>query len=138
MRFTAWGLLEKDNPMADTPNSTTAPRAAAQTTSAVVSGLSPLALLLALPQPYAAWAGIACAVFAGAGLAATQIPLPANQTGKLWLLYRALNFLALNWKYAANAAASLRASSAASPASGPEASPTGPGSSVATPTDTTK
>ena len=47
-------------------------------------------------------------MFAGAGLAATQIPLPANPSGKLWLLYRGLNFLALNWKYAANAAAALR------------------------------
>ena len=94
--------------MADTPSPTVASPAAVQTTSAVVGGLSPLALLLALPQPYAGWAGIACAVFAGAGLAATQIPLPASQTGKLWLLYRGLNFLALNWKYAGNAAAALR------------------------------
>lgn len=124
--------------MAETPTPNPAPRVAAQTTSAVVSGLSPLALLLALPQPYAGWAAIACAVFAGAGLAATQIPLPAHQTGKLWLLYRALNFLALNWKYAANAAASLRASSAASPAPGPAASPAGPGSIVAIPKNTTK
>lgn len=114
--------------MADTPSPTVAPTAAVQTTSAVVSGLSPLALLLALPQPYAGWAGIACAVFAGAGLAATQIPLPASQTGKLWLLYRGLNFLALNWKYAANAAAALRGGQAmaadqlasAAPASAPE------------------
>ncbi|MBO1329233.1 hypothetical protein OQ496_12760 [Acetobacter suratthaniensis] len=100
--------------MADTPNPTS--NAAAQTTTAVVSGLSPLALLLALPQPYAGWAAIACAVFAGAGLAATQIPLPANPSGKLWLLYRALNFLALNWKYAANAAATLRTGTASSSA----------------------
>ncbi|MFT8655970.1 MAG: hypothetical protein ABF785_04670 [Acetobacter papayae] len=124
--------------MADTPNSdTAAPRAAAQTTSAVVSGLSPLALLLALPQPYAGWAGIACAVFAGAGLAATQIPLPANQSGKLWLLYRALNFLALNWKCAANAAASLRVGAAASraPIVGPAA---GPASVVTIPKDIVK
>lgn len=124
--------------MADTPTPNTTPRVAAQTTSAVVSGLSPIALLLALPQPYAAWAGIACAVFAGAGLAATQIPLPANQSGKLWLLYRVLNFLALNWKYAANAAASLRAGAAASGAPDPAASPAGPGSSVSIPEDTTK
>lgn len=123
--------------MADTPSPTVAPTAAVQTTSAVVSGLSPLALLLALPQPYAGWAAIACAVAAGAGLAATQIPLPSNQTGKLWLLYRALNFLALNWKYAANAAASLRAGAVTSraPIVGPAA---GPGSVVTIPKDTVK
>ena len=96
--------------MADTPF----PNKTAITTKAVVGGLSPLTLLLALPQPYAGWAGIACAVFAGAGFAATQIPMPADQTGKLWLMYRALNFLALNWKYAANAVAALQASNAVS------------------------
>lgn len=96
--------------MVDTP----LPNKTTLTTKAVVGGLSPLAILLTLPQPYAAWAGIACAVFAGAGFAATQIPLPDNQSGKLWLLYRALNFLALNWKYAANAAAALQTSAAVS------------------------
>ncbi|GBQ46301.1 hypothetical protein AA18895_0725 [Acetobacter ghanensis DSM 18895] len=131
MRFTAWGLLEKDNPMADTPS----PKAtAAQTATAVTGGLSPIALALALPQPEATWVLYACAVFAGAGFAATQIPLPANQTGKLWLLYRIINFLALNWKYAANAALALRSSAAVAKAS-PLA---GPGSVVTIPKDDTK
>ncbi|MFT8418639.1 MAG: hypothetical protein ABF636_07400 [Acetobacter sp.] len=116
--------------MADTPSPKTT---VTQTTSAAVGGLSPLAALLLLPQPYAMWAGIACAVFAGAGLAATQIPLPANQSGKLWLAYRAINFLALNWKYAANAAFALRSSVAA--AKPPVA---GPGSVVTIPKDDTK
>lgn len=116
--------------MADTPS----PKTASQTTSAVVGGLSPLAALLLLPQPYAMWAGIACAVFAGAGLAATQIPLPANQSGKLWIVYRVINFLALNWKYAANAAFALRSSSAASKA----APLAGPNSVITIPKDDTK
>lgn len=117
--------------MAETP---TEKKSATQATTAVVGGFSPLALLLVLPQPYAGWAGIACAVLAGAGLAATQLHLPANQTGKLWLLYRAINFLALNWKCAANAAVALR-SSAATAKAAPVA---GPGSVVTIPKDTTK
>ena len=118
--------------MADTPF----PNKTAITTKAVVGGLSPLTLLLALPQPYAGWAGIACAVFAGAGFAATQIPLPADQTGKLWLMYRALNFLALNWKYAANAAFALRSNATTTT---PKASPlAGPGSVITIPQDTPK
>lgn len=98
-------------------------------TRAAVGGFSPLALLLALPQPYSQYAAIACAVLAGAGLAATQIPLPADQSGKLWFLYRALNFLALNWQKAANAAMLLRGASSQQPK-------VGPGSSVAIKKDT--
>nr|WP_279183904.1 hypothetical protein [Acetobacter syzygii] len=116
--------------MADTPS----PKTVSQTTTAVIGGLSPLTALLLLPQPYAMWAGIACAVFAGAGLAATQITLPANQSGKLWLAYRVINFLALNWKCAANAAIALRSSSAAAKA----APLVGPGSVVTIPKDDTK
>ncbi|GAA3686641.1 MULTISPECIES: hypothetical protein [Acetobacter] len=119
--------------MADTPSTKTT---VAQTATAVTGGLSPLALALALPQPEATWLLYACAVFAGAGFAATQIPLPANQTGKLWLLYRVINFLALNWKYAANAAFALRSSTATTV---PKAAPlTGPGSVINIPQDTPK
>ncbi len=80
----------------------------AQTAKAITAGLSLPAMAAALPQPEATWVLYACVVFAAAGAAATQIPLPANQSGKLWLLYRLINFLALNWKQAANAALILR------------------------------
>ncbi|ASC05262.1 hypothetical protein WSS15_09660 [Acetobacter pasteurianus] len=80
----------------------------AQTAKAITAGLSLPAMAAALPQPEATWVLYACVVFAAAGAAATQIPLPANQSGKLWLLYRMINFLALNWKQAANAALILR------------------------------
>ncbi|MGX7346545.1 hypothetical protein ACWM9A_11715 [Acetobacter pasteurianus] len=82
--------------------------ALAQTAKAITAGLSLPAMAAALPQPEATWVLYACVVFAAAGAAATQIPLPANQSGKLWLLYRIINFLALNWKQAANAALILR------------------------------
>ena len=80
----------------------------AQTVKAITAGLSLPAMVTALPQPEATWVLYACVVFAAAGAAATQIPLPVNQSGKLWLLYRIINFLALNWKQAANAALILR------------------------------
>lgn len=113
------------------------PRVISLTTQAVAKGVSPLALLLVLPEPYAAWASIACAVFAGAGLAATAIPMPSDQSGKLWLLYRALNFIAMNWKYAANAAVVLKA--ARTPGQSAAALPmAGPGSVITIPQDTTK
>lgn len=110
--------------MADAPE--TPKKNVASGTAAVVGGVSPLALLLSLPQPYAGWAAIAFAVLAGAGLAATQITLPTNQSGKLWMLYRAINFLAMNWKQAANAAVLLRSSIPAKA----EAVKAGPGSVV--------
>ncbi|WP_034958388.1 hypothetical protein [Komagataeibacter kakiaceti] len=107
---------------ADPPAKT---RVVARTATAVTTGISPLALALSLPQPYAMWVLYACAIFAGAGFAATQIPLPANQSGRLWLLYRIINFLAMNWKYAANAAIALRTSTAVSASSTP--APSRPG-----------
>lgn len=106
----------------------------AQTAKAITAGLSLPAMVAALPQPEATWVLYACVVFAAAGAAATQIPLPVNQSGKLWLLYRIINFLALNWKQAANAALILR--NAASSKSEP--SKAGPGSVVTIPKDATK
>ncbi|AKR49708.1 hypothetical protein [Acetobacter pasteurianus] len=103
----------------------------AQTAKAVAAGLSLPAMVTALPQPEATWVLYACVVFAAAGAAATQIPLPANQSGKLWLLYRIINFLALNWKYAANAVIMLRGSMSSKTAA-PQA---GPGSVVQIPQD---
>ncbi|ARW09926.1 hypothetical protein [Acetobacter ascendens] len=82
----------------------------AQTAKAVAAGLSFPAMVAALPQPEATWVLYACVVFASAGFTATLLPLPANQSGKLWLVYRIINFLALNWKYAANAVLILRGS----------------------------
>lgn len=108
--------------MADTPTKTNI----GQTAKAVAAGLSLPAMVTALPQPEATWVLYACVVFASAGFAATLIPLPANQSGKLWLVYRIINFLALNWKYAANAAVMLRGA-ASSKAEPPKA---GPGSVV--------
>ncbi|GBR47278.1 hypothetical protein CSR02_00730 [Acetobacter pomorum] len=90
--------------MADTP----AKANIAQTAKAIAAGLSLPTLAAALPQPEATWVLYACAAFASAGFAATLIPLPANQSGKLWLVYRIINFLAFNWKYAANAAVMMR------------------------------
>ncbi|GCD55034.1 hypothetical protein [Acetobacter pasteurianus] len=105
-----------------------------QTAKAITAGLSLPAMVAALPQPEATWVLYACVVFAAAGAAATQIPLPANQSGKLWLLYRIINFLALNWKQAANAALILRG--AVSSKSG---LPQGRGRSIVTiPKDNTK
>lgn len=106
----------------------------AQTAKAVAAGLSMPTLIAALPQPEATWVLYACAVFASAGFAATLIPLPANQSGKLWLVYRIINLLALNWKYAANAAVMLRGA-ASSKSEPPKA---GPGSIVTIPKDDTK
>ena len=106
----------------------------AQTAKAITAGLSLPAMVAALPQPEATWVLYACVVFAAAGAAATQIPLPANQSGKLWFLYRIINFLALNWKQAANAALLLRGA-ASSQVERPKA---GPGSVVAIPKDDTK
>ena len=106
----------------------------AQTAKAITAGLSLPAMVAALPQPEATWVLYVCVVFAAAGAAATQIPLPANQSGKLWLVYRIINFLALNWKQAANAALLLRGA-ASSQAELPKA---GPGSVVAIPKDDTK
>ena len=124
----------------DTPSSQslTRPRAASLTARAVAGGVSPLALLLTLPAPYATWAAIACAAFTGIGLAATSIPMPANQSGALWFMYRALNFAAMNWKYAANAAVLLgTARSPAEPSSSPPPV-AGPGSVVVIPKETAK
>lgn len=104
MRFIAWGLLGKDK-MEETTKKPVVEAAKAGTV-----GISPLALILALPAPYNHWAAIGCSVLAGAGLAATQISLPANQSGKWWWLYKAINFLASNWKQAANAAIVLKGS----------------------------
>lgn len=106
----------------------------AQTAKAITAGLSLPAMVAALPQPEATWVLYACVVFAAAGAAATQIPLPANQSGKLWLLYRIINFLALNWKQAANAAIILRGA-VSSKSEPPKA---GPGSVVTIPKDDTK
>ncbi|MFS8368569.1 hypothetical protein ACJRO0_13980 [Acetobacter oryzifermentans] len=106
----------------------------AQTAKAITAGLSLPAMVAALPQPEATWVLYACVVFAAAGAAATQIPLPANQSGKLWLLYRIINFLALNWKYAANAVLLLRGSMS----SKFEPPKSGPGSVVTIPKDDTK
>ncbi|KDE20834.1 hypothetical protein AZ09_05210 [Acetobacter aceti 1023] len=123
MRQLAWRLLGKDSPsMADTP----AKANIAQTAKAIAAGLSLPTLAAALPQPEATWVLYACVVFASAGFAATLIPLPANQSGKLWLVYRIINFLALNWKQAANAAVMLRGAMPAK-ADPPKA---GPGSIV--------
>ncbi|KDE19647.1 hypothetical protein AZ09_10255 [Acetobacter aceti 1023] len=131
MRQLAWRLLGKDSPsMADTP----AKANIAQTAKAIAAGLSLPTLAAALPQPEATWVLYACAAFASAGFAATLIPLPANQSGKLWLVYRIINFLAFNWKYAANAAVMLRGA-ASSKVEPPKA---GPGSVVTIPKDDTK
>ena len=144
----AWRLLGKDKDgvshqtqsggcsMTDVPSPVTPKRSTvvAQTAKAVVAGLSMPTLIAALPQPEATWVLYACAVFASAGFAATLIPLPANQSGTLWLLYRIINFLALNWKYAANAAVMLRGA-ASSQAEPPKA---GPGSVITIPKDDTK
>ena len=121
--------------MTDTPPVTPErSTAVTQTAKAITAGLSLPTLVAALPQPEATWVLYACVVFASAGFAATLIPLPANQSGKLWLLYRIINFLALNWKQAANAALILRG--AASSKSEPPKS--GPGSVVTIPKDDTK
>lgn len=125
-----WRLLGKDSRSMADINKTNL----TQTAKAVVAGLSMPTLIAALPQPEATWVLYACAVFASAGFAATLIPLPANQSGKLWLVYRIINFLALNWKYAANAAVMLRGA-ASSQAEPPKA---GPGSVVTIPKDDTK
>ncbi|GCD51567.1 hypothetical protein [Acetobacter pasteurianus] len=106
----------------------------AQTAKAITAGLSLPAMAAALPQPEATWVLYACVVFAAAGAAATQIPLPANQSGKLWLLYRIINFLALNWKQAANAALILRGA-VSSKSDLPQG---GSGSIVTIPKDNTK
>jgi hypothetical protein len=63
--------------------------------------------------------------------------LPANQTGKLWMLYRVLNSSPLNWKYACNAATVLRAGTATSGLAVP-VPVAGPGSAVTTLKDITK
>ncbi|GCD74016.1 hypothetical protein NBRC3299_0308 [Acetobacter pasteurianus NBRC 3299] len=106
----------------------------AQTAKAITAGLSFPAMVAALPQPEATWVLYACVVFASAGFTATLLPLPANQSGKLWLVYRIINFLALNWKYAANAVLILRGSMS----SKSETSKTGLGSVVTIPKDDTK
>jgi hypothetical protein len=77
---------------------------------------------------------------AGRALPASYLqvrPLPANQAGKLWMLYRVLNSSPLNWKYTARAAAALCAGTATSglAALAPAA---GPSSVVTTPKDITK
>ncbi len=106
----------------------------AQTAKAITAGLSLPAMVAALPQPEATWVLYACVVFAAAGAAAPQIPRPANQSGKLWLVYRIINFLALNWKQAANAAIILRGA-VSSKSEPPKA---GAGSVVTIPKDDTK
>ncbi|MBS0959763.1 MULTISPECIES: hypothetical protein [Acetobacter] len=80
----------------------------ATTIKATAAGLSPMALVMALPEPYSTWALYACVVFACAGLAATQIPMPEHPNSKLLPFYKILNFLAANWKFAANTAMALR------------------------------
>ena len=124
----------------ETPSSQglTRPRAASLTARAVAGGVSPLALLLTLPAPYATWAAIACAAFTGVGLAATSIPMPANQSGTLWFMYRALNFAAMNWKYAANAAVLLGTAHPPTESTSSSSPAAGPGSVVVIPKETAK
>lgn len=117
-----------DAPVPVAPKRSTA---VAQTAKAITAGLSLPAMVAALPQPEATWVLYACAVFSSAGLAATLIPLPANQSGKLWLVYRIINFLALNWKQAANAAVIMRGAMSSKTVA-PQA---GPGSVVQIPQD---
>lgn len=66
-----------------------------------------LLALTQLPQPYAQWVEYALIGIAIVGLAATQIPAPADG-GKLMPVYKLLSILAANWGQAANAALALR------------------------------
>ncbi|MBO1326845.1 hypothetical protein K2X14_17270 [Acetobacter sp. TBRC 12305] len=99
----------------------------ARTVTATTAGISLPALAALLPQPYNVWVMWICIVFAAAGAAATQIPIPQNDTSRLWPLYRVLNFLALNWGKAANAAVLFREASTS------RATPPGPGTGISPP-----
>ena len=105
-------MPEEQSPLTD--NTPEKPESLSTTVKAAAAGLSPMALVMALPEPYATWVLYACVIFACAGLAATQIPVPASPGSKLLPLYRILNFLAANWKYAANTAMALRSKATAS------------------------
>ena len=82
-------------------------KAVAITTGATAVTLSPAALAMLLPDPYSQYLLYACAVITGLCYAATFIPMPQDQTGKLSKLYKVINFLAGNAGRATNATVAI-------------------------------
>ena len=90
-----------------TTETTQKTNAVAITTGATAVTLSPAALAMILPEPYSQWLLYACAIIAGLCYAATLIPMPQNQNGKLSKLYRVISFLAGNAGRATNATVAI-------------------------------
>lgn len=128
MRFTAWGLLEKDNLMADTPDKKTA-----VVNTAKVAGIVALipSLFSTLPQNVAL---IICATMVTCAAITASVPAPTSNR-LLIALYQAVRVVGLGIKYALPYAAThlVKAAPAA-----PAAPLAGPGSVITIPQDTAK
>ena len=98
-----------------TTETTQKTKAVAITTGAGVVTLSPAALAMILPAPYGQWLLYACAVITGLCYAATFIPMPQDQTGKLSKLYKVISFLAGNAGRATNATVAIAGAVKAAP-----------------------
>jgi hypothetical protein len=128
MRFTAWGLLEKDNPMTDTPDKKTA-----VVNTAKVAGIVTLlpSLFSTLPQNVAL---IICATMVTCAAITASVPAPTSNR-LLIALYQAVRVVGLGIKYALPYVAThlVKAAPAA-----PAAPLAGPGSVITIPRDTAK
>lgn len=71
---------------------------------AKISGVSAvvIAMLTAVPEPYAEYIRYFLCVIASVGLICTQIPAPNPDNKKLVNLYKIVNFLGANWGQALN------------------------------------
>lgn len=53
---------------------------------------------------FGSWAGVVCAVVALCAACAVMLPAPTEKSGVIYrVVYKALNWLAMNWGKAANA-----------------------------------